>query len=215
MAELVTVLRSWRPVVFKVAPRAFDAIVESLALHVIELIRERIPLRRWRRRRSGLESRSGSRPASQMRHGAVIAATEPIAKGFALWRRHAGMAIDLVIVNVRRSAHIEVMTRGFDAFMKTLALNVVEFLWRNIPWPLSEGPRRNGCSQGQSNCENCKSVEMHRSISFWGGGSLKAGQLIVKWVSNLLPAIGRRCARRASGHVDCIHGCASPIDHFL
>jgi hypothetical protein len=46
MAELVTVLRSWRPVVFKVAPRAFDAIVESLALHVIELIRERIPLRR-------------------------------------------------------------------------------------------------------------------------------------------------------------------------
>ena len=202
--------------VFKVAPRAFDAIVESLALHVIELIRERIPLRRWRRRRSGLESRSGSRPASQMGHGAVIAATETIAKGFALWRRHAGMAIDLVIVNVRRSAHIEVMTRGFDAFMKTLALNVVEFLWRNIPWPLSEGPRRNGCYQGQSNYARIASRLSFMVRSPFGvGGSLKAGQLIVKWVSNLLPAIGRRCARRASGHVDCIHGCASPIDHFL
>ncbi len=107
VAKFVTIIDIRPTVIVEVSPRAFHAIVESAALHIVEFRRKSIPLlRRWPRllvllrrwRRVMPEFRTMS--AHQVRHRAIVSAPEPIAKCLALFRRKMRVAKNLMVIHI-------------------------------------------------------------------------------------------------------------------
>lgn len=167
---LVAIVHVGLAVIFIVTTRTFHAVVKTTPLQVVELGGKGIPLRRrgWL-----LRPIAGLAVVHQVGHGTIVAAAESVLECFALLGRKVRVAKDFMIGDVGVAIHPEVIPCGFESLVKTLTLNVIQFLWRRVPaiagrrrsLGRGDGARRRK-DQKQSNCRECNSIEMHRTISF-------------------------------------------------
>lgn len=131
VAVFVAIVDVGGAVVFIVTSCAFKAVVKALALNVIELVGEGIPLRRRRRRLRWGEA--GLAAGHQMLHRATVASAKSIAIRVAHLRRDMGMAKLIAVFDVGPAVIVDVASRALDAVMKTLTLDLVELLGSDIP----------------------------------------------------------------------------------
>jgi hypothetical protein len=71
--------------------------------------------------------------AAQMRHRPVIPAAERVAIGIAIFARHMGMTIGIVIVGIRVVMMIEIPAGCFNALVKSTPLDIAKLLRGLVP----------------------------------------------------------------------------------
>jgi len=130
-----------RTLAFEVSTAGLDAILESLALHIAELLRRRIPAVAiviwWGRRRPVLHHGhlAGSHAFPEVSKSRIVAMPEAFPVFVARGPGHRWVAELLNGIHVRRTPGFEVSAAGLYAIMESLPLHIAELLRRRIPAP--------------------------------------------------------------------------------
>jgi hypothetical protein len=148
MAESPCSFNIWGTVILKVGPASLDAILESLPLNIVELLRRRIPAAAIMVRMvltvSLLRVVLGwavlmhrhlawSHAFPEVRKSRIVAAAETFAVIVACGPGHRRIVEFPDRVHVRGTLAFKVSTAGLDAILESSTLNIVELLRRRIP----------------------------------------------------------------------------------
>src|SRR5579862_2658828 len=178
MAVFVAIVHVGAAMIVVVPARALNAVMESAPLDLVELAWRRIPCHR--RGRGRRRRRRSNRPAHQVRHRAIVAAAKSVPVHFTLFRRKIWVAVFIAIIHVGLAMIIEVSSCSFNSVAKAAALNLIQFLGRDVPstviilsvsgrfWGRRRGMDAKRKSRAEEKCQRWKGIlfEMHRSISF-------------------------------------------------